>query len=96
MADSRIEFQIMKVETYAALSAEEKEEVKALYRQFIEAVKNTKLGDGGKFASRYKVLKVAGFFVCSDGISVLPGIRTLSRKSLEALVEDASMNYGRF
>ncbi|MBI5425291.1 MAG: hypothetical protein HZA32_14525 [Opitutae bacterium] len=85
----------MNPEALASLSPEEKKEVSALRKQFIAAVKKTNLGDGSAFARHFQIKEEAAFFVCSDGSSSLPGIKTRSRKSLEVLFDDAVANYGR-
>jgi len=85
----------MNAETLASLSPEEQKEVWAFEKQFIKAVRNTKLGDGFAFARRFHIKQEAGYNVCSDGTSSLPGIRTKSKRSMEALFADAVGNYGR-
>jgi hypothetical protein len=82
-------------ETYAALSPQEKKEVDGFCKQFIAAVKKTGLNDGWEFAQRYQIRADADGYVLAAGESVLPGIRTRSKKSLKALLENATMNYGR-
>lgn len=85
----------MRVSTYEALSAEEKKEVSSLTKRFIAAVMKTKLGDGYEFARHYKIVEENGYYFCTDGKSPLAGIRSKSKKTMEALFEDACMNYGR-
>jgi hypothetical protein len=64
----------MNAETLASLSPEEQKEVWAFEKQFIKAVRNTKLGDGFAFARRFHIKQEAGYNVCSDGTSSLPGL----------------------
>lgn len=82
-------------ETYNALTEDEQLELETVWPRFIEAVQATQLSDGWEFCQRYAIKEQGGFFVLSDGRNSIPEVATRSKRVMEALLEDAAMNYGR-
>ena len=85
----------MRVETWNCLTTEERNILQMLAPAFIAAVKSSKAIDGADFASKFRVAKEDDMYLVTDGRIVLGEIRHHSKAVIEALFEDATLNYGR-
>jgi hypothetical protein len=81
--------------TWNSLTEEDRREFDALRIQFVKAVIGSSARDGVEFAEMYRVEGKDENYYITDGETVLGGIQRGSRALIEALFNDAAMNYGR-
>jgi hypothetical protein len=83
--------------TWSRLSVEEQSEFRALSSRFIKAVLATGTRDGFEFGDQYSIYEVDGFYYFATEINAEPlgGIKTKSKRVIDALFTDAVQNHGR-
>ncbi len=83
--------------TFNKLSPEEQNEFKKYSSIFIRAVKKSDSTDGYDFEQNYIIKKSKDIWYISKpgNNKAFAGVKTKSKATIEALLEDAVQNYGR-